>query len=97
MPDYLAFGPVFPTRSKLNPEPVTGPEVLARAHVMCTRASVPLVGIGGIVESSLAMVAERCNLVAAISLLLPPRGQSRPYDFIERRSSELHARLTADR
>jgi thiamine-phosphate pyrophosphorylase len=43
--DYIAFGPVFPTRSKENPDPVVGLELLreARKH---TRK--PLVAIGGI-------------------------------------------------
>jgi thiamine-phosphate pyrophosphorylase len=43
--DYIAFGPVFPTHSKENPDPVVGLELLreARKH---TRK--PLVAIGGI-------------------------------------------------
>ena len=43
--NYIAFGPVFPTRSKENPDPVVGLELLreARRH---TRK--PLVAIGGI-------------------------------------------------
>ena len=43
--DYVAFGPVFPTHSKENPDPVVGLDLLreARKH---TRK--PLVAIGGI-------------------------------------------------
>src|SRR5579883_2663968 len=43
--DYIAFGPVFPTTSKENPDPVVGLNLLreARRH---TRK--PLVAIGGI-------------------------------------------------
>ena len=43
--DYIAFGPIFPTRSKENPDPVVGLDLLreARRH---TRK--PLVAIGGI-------------------------------------------------
>lgn len=43
--DYIAFGPVFPTSSKENPDPVVGVDLLreARRH---TRK--PLVAIGGI-------------------------------------------------
>lgn len=43
--DYIAFGPIFPTQSKENPDPVVGLELLreARKH---TRK--PLVAIGGI-------------------------------------------------
>jgi thiamine-phosphate pyrophosphorylase len=43
--DYIAFGPIFPTSSKENPDPVVGLDLLreARRH---TRK--PLVAIGGI-------------------------------------------------
>lgn len=43
--DYIAFGPIFPTTSKENPDPVVGLDLLreARGH---TRK--PLVAIGGI-------------------------------------------------
>jgi thiamine-phosphate pyrophosphorylase len=43
--NYIAFGPIFPTQSKENPDPVVGLELLreARKH---TRK--PLVAIGGI-------------------------------------------------
>jgi thiamine-phosphate pyrophosphorylase len=43
--DYIAFGPIFPTSSKENPDPVVGLELLrdARRH---TRK--PIVAIGGI-------------------------------------------------
>ena len=43
--DYVAFGPIFPTKSKENPDPVVGLDLLreARRH---TRK--PLVAIGGI-------------------------------------------------
>jgi thiamine-phosphate pyrophosphorylase len=43
--DYIAFGPIFPTTSKENPDPVVGLDLLreARRH---TRK--PLVAIGGI-------------------------------------------------
>jgi thiamine-phosphate pyrophosphorylase len=43
--DYIAFGPIFPTSSKDNPDPVVGLHLLreARRH---TRK--PIVAIGGI-------------------------------------------------
>lgn len=43
-PDYLAFGPVAPTRTKLDPDPVVGISGLADA---CRIASRPVVAIGG--------------------------------------------------
>ena len=54
--DYLGFGPVYPTGSKANPDPVVGLEGLAAA----VRAAepVPVVAIGGITPSRAAEVAE---------------------------------------
>jgi thiamine-phosphate pyrophosphorylase len=43
--DYLAAGPVFPTSSKENPDPVLGVEKLAE---ICGRVRKPVVAIGGI-------------------------------------------------
>lgn len=44
-PDYLALGPVAPTRSKANPDPVVGFSGLLDG---CRVASRPLVAIGGL-------------------------------------------------
>lgn len=44
-PDYLALGPVAPTRSKANPEPVVGWQGLLDG---CRVAARPLVAIGGL-------------------------------------------------
>jgi len=51
--DYRAIGPVFPTTTKRNPDPVVGLEVLRRA-----RAAIagPLVAIGGISRGNAADV-----------------------------------------
>jgi thiamine-phosphate pyrophosphorylase len=43
--DYIAFGPVFPTVTKQNPDAVVGTELLRRARKMTAK---PLVAIGGI-------------------------------------------------
>ena len=50
--DYLAFGPVFGTRSKESPYPARGLELLAR--VVALAAPRPVVAIGGIEASRLA-------------------------------------------
>jgi thiamine-phosphate diphosphorylase len=44
-PDYVGFGPVFSTGTKLDHDPIVGLDALASA---CSRASVPVVAIGGI-------------------------------------------------
>jgi len=43
--DYIAFGPVFATATKQNPDPVVGLELLAQARL---RTRKPLVAIGGV-------------------------------------------------
>lgn len=62
--DYIGFGPLFATNSKVRPDPVTGPDALAAAAA-ATRH--PIVAIGGITPDrvrQLAPDAWRC--VAAI-------------------------------
>jgi thiamine-phosphate pyrophosphorylase len=44
--DYLGFGPVYPTGSKANPDPVVGVERLAAA--VRAAVPVPVVAIGGV-------------------------------------------------
>src|SRR3984893_10469059 len=43
--DYVAFGPMFPTTTKQNPDAVVGTELLRRARQMTRK---PIVAIGGI-------------------------------------------------
>jgi len=66
--DYLAIGPVFPTRTKDNPDPVVGLEMVRRARAATTR---PLVAIGGITRANARSVVEAgADGVAVISDLL---------------------------
>lgn len=67
--DYLAFGPVFPTASKENPDPVVGLEMLARLRPLSEK---PLVAIGGISrETAAAVWRAGADSVAVIGDLLP--------------------------
>ena len=43
--DYIAFGPIFQTATKKNPDPVVGTELLRKARQLTRK---PLVAIGGI-------------------------------------------------
>ena len=43
--DYIAFGPIFPTVTKKNPDPVVGTDLLRKARQLTKK---PLVAIGGI-------------------------------------------------
>jgi thiamine-phosphate pyrophosphorylase len=73
-PAYVAFGPVFSTSSKANPEPVVGLAALTEAGRRCRAAGVPLVAIGGLTLERAALVAEVADAAALISALLPDTG-----------------------
>jgi thiamine-phosphate pyrophosphorylase len=67
--DYVAFGPVFTTASKRNPDPVTGIEALKGCRAL---VEMPLVAIGGITrETAAAVLAAGADSVAVIGDLLP--------------------------
>ncbi len=50
--DYIAFGPVWPTRTKEDPDPVVGLELLG--EVKRIAGQIPVVAIGGINQSNVA-------------------------------------------
>lgn len=64
--DYLGYGPVFPTATKDNPDPVQGVDALAAA--VAAAAAVPVVAIGGISpERAAAVAATGCAAACAIA------------------------------
>lgn len=69
-PDYVAFGPIFTTASKQNPDPVVGLDGLARAAERARAEAIPLVAIGGIDLDRAPSIAEHHALGAVISALL---------------------------
>ena len=66
--DYLAFGPIFPTQSKHNPDPVAGLDALGLIKSISGR--LPVVAIGGIDESNVIKVlsagADSAAIISAI-------------------------------
>ena len=67
--DYVAIGPVFPTGSKPNAEPVVGLCSVSASKALCRR---PLVAIGGIdLAQAAAVRLAGADAVAVISGLLP--------------------------
>lgn len=67
--DYLAFGPIFATTTKENPDPVVGLEMLRMLRGLTTK---PLVAIGGITRANAASVLEAgADSVAVIGDLYP--------------------------
>jgi thiamine-phosphate pyrophosphorylase len=73
-PDYVAFGPVFATTSKVNPDPVVGLDGLKAASALSRAHGVPLVAIGGIGPEHSSDLEPLVDAVAIISGLLPTRG-----------------------
>jgi len=76
--DYLAIGPVFPTTSKVNPDPVIGLEGVRAARALTRK---PLVAIGGITRANARSVIEAgADSVAVISdLLRHPRRSAQEF------------------
>jgi thiamine-phosphate pyrophosphorylase len=67
--DYLAFGPIYETATKANPDPVAGLPDLSRIRSLL--GSFPLVAIGGINQLNLRPVlAAGADAVAVISAVL---------------------------
>ena len=65
-PDYIAYGPVFTTTTKLDPDPVVGLEAL-RAAVQVA-GDIPVVAIGGISPSNARDIYEvGASSICAIS------------------------------
>ena len=72
--DYIAFGPVFATPTKENPDPVVGLEGVRQARCLTRR---PLVAIGGITLENAAAVREAgADSVAVISAIFAPGGDA---------------------
>ncbi len=74
-PAYIAFGPVFPTGSKKNPEPTVGIEGLAAARAVIDQEAqmgpaTPLVAIGGISLARCEAVVRYASMAAVISALV---------------------------
>lgn len=70
--DYLAIGPVYPTGSKENPDPVVWLEGVRAARAL---THLPLVAIGGITtENGRAVFEAGADMIAVISALLPYHG-----------------------
>jgi thiamine-phosphate pyrophosphorylase len=82
--DYVAYGPVFATATKANPDPVVGLEGLRGAARQAAAAGVPLVAIGGItLATAPAVIAAGADAVAVIGDLLagdePPQARARRF------------------
>lgn len=88
---YVAYGPVFATGTKADPDPVVGLAGIRHASRLAEAASLPLVAIGGItLENARAVTAAGATAVAVISDLLRGAGgpEARARQFLSALSAE---------
>lgn len=80
--DYIAFGPVFQTATKKNPDPVVGTELLRKARQLTTK---PLVAIGGITLERAAEVyrAGADSLAVIRDLICVPNPGVRAREYLD--------------
>jgi len=79
--DYIAFGPIFPTATKKNSDPVVGTELLRKARQMTKK---PLVAIGGITLERAAEVyrAGADSLAVIRDLICAPDPGARAREYL---------------
>jgi len=93
-PDYLAFGPVFGTKSKVDPEPTIGLDGLAElVRAAHARFTGPMLAIGSIDADNVSSVLPHVKAVAVISALLPAAASESPYDEVTARARALTDQL----
>ena len=89
--DYIAVGPIFPTSTKRNPDPVVGLELLRSARKITDK---PLVAIGGItLERAAEVYSAGADSVAVIQDLVSaqdPAERARAFMDIAARVRQAH-------
>jgi thiamine-phosphate pyrophosphorylase len=80
--DYIAFGPIFQTATKKNPDPVVGTDLLRKARQMTKK---PLVAIGGITLERAAEVyrAGADSLAVIRDLICVPNPGVRAREYLD--------------
>lgn len=75
-PDYLAYGPIYPTASKQDPDPIVGLSGLKAARQIMEKAKQekPLVAIGGINLTRFRDTLVHADAVALIGALFSNEG-----------------------
>lgn len=86
--DYIAVGPIFPTSTKENPDPVVGLDLLREARGLVRK---PLVAIGGITLERAEEVyrAGADSLAVASDLVCAADPATRARQFLERAAEVL--------
>ena len=80
--DYIAVGPIFPTATKANPDPVVGLDLIRAARRLTRK---PLVAIGGItIQSAESVYRAGADSIAVVSdLLSAPKPGLRAGEYME--------------
>jgi thiamine-phosphate pyrophosphorylase len=88
--DYIAVGPIFPTTSKANPDPVVGLELLRQVRSLTER---PIVAIGGItLDRAASVIVAGADSVAVIrDVLCAERPGEQARRYIETLGAANHA------
>ncbi len=84
--DYVGFGPVFPTTTKLDAGEVTGLDELA---LVCQAVDIPVVAIGGISIENIALVAAAgATCAAVVSAVVCAEDMVRATEELQRKFDE---------
>jgi thiamine-phosphate pyrophosphorylase len=88
--DYIAAGPIFPTTSKQNPDPVVGLEFIRQVRMLTDK---PIVAIGGItLERAASVIAAGADSVAVIrDVVCAAKPGERARRFLETLDAANHA------
>jgi thiamine-phosphate pyrophosphorylase len=88
--DYIAVGPIFPTGTKANPDPVVGTAFIRKIRPLTDK---PIVAIGGItLERTPEIIEAGADSVAVISdILRAPKPETRARQYIELLGPANHA------
>ena len=88
--DYIAVGPIFPTTSKANPDPVVGLELVRKVRNLTEK---PIVAIGGItLERAGSVIEAGADCVAVIrDVVCSPKPGEQARRFLDTLGAANHA------
>jgi thiamine-phosphate pyrophosphorylase len=89
-PSYVAFGPVFETHTKADPDSPVGVEGLRAASRRAAAAGLSLVAIGGITRENARALVGLADAVAVVAELIPPATASDALLEVTSRARTLH-------
>lgn len=97
IPDYVAIGPLAPTSSKENPDPLVQRAELEQVSALVRAHGIPLVGIGGLNGERVRAVSDVVDLIAVIGALLEGASGAGTRARIYDNARSLEATIARDR